>query len=401
MTAIAPGLCRDCGRRLEPAAADRCPACASPRVVRHRELFDLDIAHLDCDAFYAAVEKRDDPTLLDKPLIIGGGRRGVVSTCCYVARLNGVHSAMPMFQAMQACPDAVVMRPNMRKYQAVGQEVRQLMRAVTPQIEPLSIDEAYLDLTEPVGHHDRSPAERLNDLATRVETELGITVSIGLSYNKFLAKLASDLDKPRGLAPIGRAEAVDFLKPLSVRKIWGVGPALGRRLAGDGITTIGQLQERSAADLARRYGKIGGRLAEFAHARDSRKVQSRGVRKSLSAETTFETDIAAANQLHEALRRLCDRVADRLVHAELSGEAVVLKLKTADFRIRTRQATLTVPTQRAAEIYRVAGALLDREIDGTPFRLIGVGLARMRPGDHAGGADPSNEGDLFSTADAG
>ena len=193
-------LCRDCGRRPPPDAGT-CPACGSARVLCHGELHDLAIAHLDCDAFYAAIEKRDRPELRDVPVIVGGRHRGVVAACCYVSRTYGVHSAMPMFQALRVCPDAVVVRPDMKKYAAVGRQVRAMMLELTPLVEPLSIDEAFMDLSGTETLHSASPAKTLAGLARRVEEELSITVSIGLSYNKFLAKIASDLDKPRGFPP--------------------------------------------------------------------------------------------------------------------------------------------------------------------------------------------------------
>ncbi len=377
MNDLAPGLCRDCGEPLKPDDAARCPACNSPRLIRHHELFELSIAHLDCDAFYAAVEKRDDPTLVDQPVIIGGGRRGVVSTACYIARLYGVGSAMPMFKALEACPDAVVVRPDMRKYQAVGREVRELMRELTPRVQPVSIDEAYLDLSEPEEGSTASPAERLIGLARRIEADIGITVSIGLSYNKSLAKLGSDLDKPRGFSVVGRAEARTFLAPLPVRKISGVGPAFARRLQRDGINRIGQLQTRTADELTRRYGSMGRQLARFALGQDNRKVEPRGGSKSVSTETTLESNRSGIKDLEPILDRLSDRIAERLERHALSGQTVVLKLKAADFKLRTRSLTLPSPTQRAAVIRRAGRALLAREIDGTRFRLIGIGVSKI------------------------
>jgi DNA polymerase IV len=210
-------LCRDCVARFAERPA-RCPSCGSPRLLAHAELDSLAIAHLDCDAFYASVEKRDNPALRDQPVIVGGGRRGVVSAACYIARLYGVRSAMPMFKALAACPHATVIHPDMAKYARVGREVRDMMRSLTPLVEPLSIDEAFLDLAGTEHLHHGSPARSLARLALEVERRIGVTVSIGLSYNKFLAKIASDLDKPRGFAVIGRGEAVEFLggKPVGL-----------------------------------------------------------------------------------------------------------------------------------------------------------------------------------------
>ena len=391
MTEAPRGLCRDCGATVAGEQRERCPACASPRLAIHPELFELTIAHLDCDAFYAAVEKRDDPALQDRPVIIGGGKRGVVSTACYIARLYGVGSAMPMFKALEACPDAVVLRPDMAKYQAVGQQVREAMRAVTPRIQPVSIDEAYLDLSEPEAG-GRSAAARLVGLASTIERDIGITVSIGLSYNKFLAKLSSDLDKPRGFSVVGRAEARDFLAPLPVRKIWGVGPALAKRLHRDGINRIGQLQGRDAEELGRRYGSIGRQIAHFAIGEDARTVKPRGKSKSVSVETTFASDIASLEKLDPVLLKLCDRLADRLGRGGHAGQTVVLKLKTSDFALRTRSVPLGTPTGRAEMLYRAAHTLLAREIDGTKFRLIGIGVSKL---------DDASQGDLPDTLDLG
>src|SRR3989440_3358237 len=197
-----PGFCRDC-RRDAPEQAARCSSCGSPRLLRHAEIDTLAIAHVDCDAFYATIEKRDDPTLADKPVIVGGGQRGVVLTACYVARTFGVRSAMPMFEARRLCPHASVVGPDMEKYARVGRQVRELMFKLTPLVEPVSIDEAFMDLSGTALLHGMSPAKALASFAGEVETSLGITVSIGLSSNKFLAKIASDLDKPRCFAVLG------------------------------------------------------------------------------------------------------------------------------------------------------------------------------------------------------
>ena len=381
-----PGLCRDC---YAAVAADdrRCPACGSPRVRYHPELDRLHIAHIDCDAFYAAVEKRDDPSLNDKPVIVGGGKRGVVSTACYVARLYGVKSAMPMFKALKACPDAIVLRPNMQKYAAVGRQVRQLMLELTPLVEPLSLDEAFLDLAGTEKLHRMPAAESLARLAARIEREIGITVSIGLSYCKFLAKLCSELDKPRGFAVLGRTEAVAFLAGRSVGSIWGVGKSLQAKLAADGITTIADLQQREEADLMARYGAMGQRLFRLARGEDNRRVDPEGEAKSVSAETTFSADLRAPGALEAELWRLCETVAARLKRAALAAGGIHLKLKTADFKIRTRSRKLLAPTQLAEVVFREARPLLAKEADGTAFRLIGIGTSDFA---EAREADPVN-----------
>lgn len=378
------GLCRDCGAAVSADSA-RCPICGSRRLARHPEMHALTIAHIDCDAFYASVEKRDDPGLRDRPVIVGGGRRGVVTTCCYLARLYGVRSAMPMFKALEACPDAAVIPPDIGKYQRVGHAVRALMIATTPLVEPLSIDEAFLDLGGTERVHDGSPAQTLARLARRIESEIGITVSIGLSYNKFLAKVASDLDKPRGLSVIGRAEARGFLAPKPVGMIWGVGAAMQQRLAADGIRLIADLLPHGEARLIGRYGALGRRLYWFARGEDQRRIDPDEPVKSISAETTFESDLGDLDSLQRLLWPLCETVARRLKAADLGGSSVMLKLKAANFQQRSRSRRLDAPTQLADVLFRTARPLLEREADGTRFRLIGIGCADLADGI---GADP-------------
>ncbi len=374
-----PVLCRDCGALSNTVQAPaRCPACGSPRLRSHSELRDLAIAHLDCDAFYASIEKRDNPGIVDQPVIVGGsGARGVVLTCCYVARLYGIRSAMPMFKALKACPEAVVVPPDMAKYRAVGRQVRALMEALTPLVQPLSIDEAFLDLSDHLAQADNPPARALALLARQVEREVGVTVSIGLSYNKFLAKVASDLDKPRGLAVLGRGEAEAFLGPQSVGLIWGVGAALQQRLARDGIITIAELRERTERELVARYGVIGRRLAHFARGEDDRAVNPNTPVKSISVETTFARDIAGYDELAAALAPLCQRLAERLRRADHAAGGVTLKLKTGDFRVLSRSRQLGDPTVQADRLYRAAEPLLKATADGTRFRLIGIGADRL------------------------
>lgn len=380
-------FCRDCLRDLASEAVS-CPACQSPRAVMHAELDELAIAHVDCDAFYAAVEKRDDHALQDKAVIVGGSRRrGVVLTACYNARKFGVRSAMPMFQAMQLCPHATVVPPDMDKYAAVAREVRALLKTLTPMIEPVSLDEAYLDLSGTERLHGMKPAKTMARMAAEIERTLGITVSVGLSYNKFLAKLASDLMKPRGFAVIGRAETRQFLKDKPVWMIRGCGPVLQKRLAADGITRIGQLQDMGDARLASRYGDTGRWLYRLAIGEDQRVIESDGESKSLSSETTFEFDIARFDDLERILWEQCEHVSARAKAAGVGGRTVVLKLKTAAFRIRTRSATLDDPTQLSDVMFRVGRALLAREADGTSYRLLGIGLSKIEP---AAQCDPPN-----------
>jgi DNA polymerase IV len=379
-------FCRDCFAD-NLALSVRCDACGSPRIARHDELSKLSIAHVDCDAFYATIEKRDNPTLAAEPVIVGGGRRGVVAAACYVARTYGVRSAMPMFEALRLCPRARVVRPNMEKYARVGREVRQMMRALTPLVEPLSIDEAFLDLSGTERLHGLSAAKVLARFAADVEKRLSITVSIGLSCNKFLAKIASDLDKPRGFAVLGAAEAVAFLATKPVSFIFGVGKVSAARLARDGFARIADLQEVSEIEMLRRYGEEGRRLARLARGIDTRKVSADRETKSVSAETTFERDIADFRALERILWSQTEEVSARLKEKALAGATVTLKLKTADFRIRTRAHSFDSPTQLAGKIFAAARTLLEREADGTRFRLLGVGLSALTTAEHADPAD--------------
>ncbi len=384
-------LCLDCIASSESDTA-RCGNCGSPRVVRHPELNQLSIAHLDCDAFYAAVEKRDNPDLRDKPVIVGGRVRGVVSTACYVARVKGVKSAMPMFKALKLCPDAVVIRPNMQKYAEVGRNVRNLMLATTPLVEPVSIDEAFLDLSGTARLHGQSPAATLATLSKRIETEIGISVSIGLAPNKFLAKVASDLMKPRGFSVIGKAEMLAFLARQPVTTIWGVGAAMQKTLARDGISMINQLQSLPLDILVKRYGGMGEHMFRLSRGMDSRHVSIERETKSVSAETTFDENIIALAELEPELWHLCERVSKRAKRQELCGLTISLKLKSADFKTITRASTLASPTLLAHQIYSAAHPLLEKEAGKTAYRLIGVGLSNLsaaEAGHHAASLDAS------------
>jgi len=380
------GFCRDCFTDASPRSA-RCAACGSPRLVRHDELETLAIAHVDCDAFYATIEKRDDPSLAAEPLIVGGGKRGVVATACYIARTYGVKSAMPTFEALRLCPHAKVVRPNMEKYAKAGREVRQMMQALTPLVEPLSIDEAFLDLSGTARLHNMSPAKALARFASDVEKNLRITVSIGLSCNKFLAKVASDLDKPRGFAVLGASEAQAFLAPKPVSFIFGVGKVSAARYARDGFHHIADLQRADEIDLMRRYGEEGRRLSRLARGLDAREVSADRETKSVSSETTFERDISDFRSLELILWSLAEDVSARLKTKELAGATVTLKLKTADFKIRTRARSLESPTQLAQRIFAAARGLLEHETNGTKFRLLGVGVSALDTADQADPAD--------------
>ena len=370
------GICRDCFSAVL-GVDRRCRACGSPRLLRHPELHQLSIAHIDCDAFYAAVEKRDRPELADKPVIIGGGTRGVVSTACYIARIHGVKSAMPMFKALKLCPHATVIPPDMTKYATAGKQVRELMLEVTPLVEPLSIDEAFLDLTGTARLHGMSPALTLAHLIARISEKVGISASVGLSHNKFLAKLASDLEKPRGFSVLGKAETLSFLASKPVGFIWGVGKAMQEELAKGGITMISQLQQMEKNDLMRRYGSMGARLYHLSRGEDQRIVSTDDHSKSISAETTFNTDIADRAELERILWPLAEKVSRRAKAEGVAGHTVVLKLKASDFKLRTRNVSLADPTLLAHRIYDAALPLLQRETTGTAFRLIGIGISGL------------------------
>ena len=375
-----PALCRDCS--ADPGDALACTACGGGRIVRHPELFSLHIAHVDCDAFYASVEKRDRPDLAAKPVIVGGGTRGVVTTACYVARIYGVHSAMPMFKALKLCPDATVIRPDFTKYAAVAREIRDLMQRLTPLVKPLSIDEAVLDLAGTEAVHNAPPAAVLARFAREVEEKVGVTISIGLAANRLLAKIAAGRDKPRGFCVIG-SEAAALLAPEPVGLLPGIGPALAKRLEAMGITRLGQLQALSDRDARRRFGDEGPALVRRARGEDARRVSIERDTKSISAETTFDADYSDTATLERHLWRMTEKLARRLKAEDYAAGGIVLKLKTEAFASRTRAARLANPSRLPDTLFAAARALLAREVDGTRFRLIGIGAAPLLPGDAA------------------
>jgi DNA polymerase-4 len=376
MTLAMKAFCRDCFWTGE-APVRRCPDCGSPRIVAHAELDRLAIAHMDCDAFYASVEKRDRPELRDRPVIVGGGKRGVVTTCCYIARISGVRSAMPMFKALKACPEAVVIKPDFAKYRAESRRILGMAAALTPLVQTLSLDEAWMDLSGTERLHGAPPAVTLARLQARIEADVGITVSIGLAANKFLAKIASDLDKPRGFSVIGAAEAQDFLAPRKVGILPGVGPAMVASLEKAGYRTVGDLARADPKALAAHWGAHGLRLAQLAAGRDARAVNPNEARKGISAETTFEHDLASVADLEDKLAPLCEKVARHARADGVAGRVVTLKLRTTDFRIVTRRRTVAAPTQTAKTLFAVGRELLAKEATGRPWRLIGVGIAEL------------------------
>jgi DNA polymerase-4 len=367
-------LCRDCLWSGE-AAVRRCPACGSPRILAHDELGVLSIAHMDCDAFYASVEKRDRPELRDQAVIVGGGKRGVVTTACYIARLSGVRSAMPMFRARKLCPQAIVVPPDFTKYRTESRRIMEKVRALTPLVQPLSIDEAWMDLSGTERLHGAPPAVTLARLQAEIERDIGVTVSIGLAPNKFLAKIASDLDKPRGFAVIGAAEARTFLAPRPVGILPGVGPVFVRTLEAAGYRTVGDLAKADLRVLADRFGVHGLHLARLAQGEDSRSVNPGEARKSISAETTFFDDLTAIGDLEDRLWPLCERVARQARSEATAGRVATLKLRASDFRIITRRRTLPLATQTAKTLFAVGRELLRAEARGAAYRLIGIGLS--------------------------
>ena len=388
-----PILCRNCLTTYD--AGTRCTACRSPRKIAHPELFDLTIAHMDCDAFYASVEKRDNPDLADKPVIIGGGRRGVVSTACYVARIKGVKSAMPMFQALKLCPEAVVVSPRMDAYVEASKAIRAMMDDLTPNVEPLSLDEAFMDMTGTARLHGAPPAVMLARLIKRMKDEVGLSGSIGLSHNKFLAKVASDLDKPRGFSVIGKTETTEFLRPKPIRLIWGIGPVAQESLGKAGIRTFDDLLRWDRRDLHDRFGDMGERLYGLVRGEDPRRVSSNNPVKGISNETTFNDDTNDSDILDGHIWRIAEKVSARAKAKDIAGRVVTLKLKTSAHKSITRRLSLHTPTQLADTIYRTARGLFDQAGDMGPFRLLGVGISQLTTAQ-----DADKTGDLLDP-DAG
>ncbi len=337
---------------------------------------------MDCDAFYASVEKRDRPELAGRPVVVGGGIRGVVTAACYVARIHGVRSAMPMWRALKACPDAVVIRPDFSKYAAAARHIRTLMTDLTPLVQTLSIDEAALDLRGTEALHGMPPAAVLAAFARRVETEVGVTISVGLASNRLLGKIAAGRDKPRGFAVLGR-DAAQILAQEPVRLLPGVGPALERRLHALGYTHLAHLQALDDRTALARLGEDGPHLVRRARGEDARAVTPGHDAKSVSAETTFDQDLTDPATLEKHLWRMAEKLARRLREKELSAGGVVLKLKTARFASRTRMQRLPGPTALPDVLFAAGRALLMREMDGTAFRLIGLGANPLAPGAEA------------------
>src|SRR5690554_6222323 len=342
------------------------------------------IIHCDCDCFYAAIEMRDDSTLRGRPLAVGGtsDQRGVVATCNYEAREFGIRSAMSTAAALRRCPDLLVVPPRMDVYREVSQQIHRIFRAYTPLIEPLSLDEAYLDVTH--ANACRGSATLIAEqIRTQVRETLGITLSAGVAPNKFLAKVASDWNKPDGQFVLSPARVDAFLVPLPVARIPGVGRVMQGRLAELGVRTVGELRAIARGELQQRFGSFGLRLYERARGIDERPVQPHQPVQSISSEDTFEKDLPL-DELEEVIRRLADKTWAATRKTERVGRTVVLKLKTDRFRILTRSHTPDRPPASAAELADIALALRARvELpETTRYRLAGVGLAGFRdPGD--------------------
>jgi DNA polymerase-4 len=330
------------------------------------------------DAFYASVEQRDRPDLRGRPVVVGAapGGRGVVSAASYEARRFGVRSAMPISRAVRLCPQAVFLPVDMDKYQRVSGEIMAILAAFSPLVEPVSVDEAFIDLTGTAGLFGPSD-EAIRRIKTRIRTETGLTASAGLAANKFVAKVASDLEKPDGLVIVPPGTEAAFLAPLGVERVWGVGRVLEATLTGMGIATIGQLQRVSVEALVRRFGAEHGRhLHDLAFGRDDRRVEPSTSAKSIGAETTFGVDCRDPSRLRRTLRAQAERVARELREGGLAAVRVTLKLRYADFRTLTRSHT-SDPTQDGLTIYRRAEALLDREAVTEAVRLIGLSASGL------------------------
>jgi DNA polymerase IV len=392
------GLCRDCGTlahvvtRAEPAAsACSCSRCGSVRIITHPELASLAVAHVDCDAFYASVEKRDHPDLIDEPLIVGGSQRGVVLTACYIARRYGVRSAMPMARALQLCPDAAVIKPDMEKYRRESRRIRELMEALSPRVESVSIDEAYLDLSE-CGDNE-PPARSLARLALQVEKRVGVTISIGLAPNKMLAKIASDFGKPRGFYVIGESDKLAVLAPMKVSALPGIGPVMTRKLEEMGYATIAQLRAAKLDDLTHRFGRGGRSLLARAYGEDARRVGfGRGRNVSVGAERTFAKDLARIEDIMAIVEQISQRVAERLVRSDLAATSLTLKLRRHDRYTTTHACRLHDPTQRAETILAAVMPVLRPRLDGTRYRLVGVTAHDLVPGQQADPPDLFDQG---------
>ena len=338
------------------------------------------ILHVDMDAFYAGVEVLDDPSLRGLPLIIGSpDGRSVVSSASYEARRYGVRAAMPVSQALRLCPSARVVPPHFHRYQAVSRQVMAIFESFTPLVEPLSVDEAFLDVRG-VRRLWGSPAQIAHLVRQRVRDEVGITCSVGVAATKHVAKMASTISKPDGMLVVSASDTQDFLDPRPVRAMWGVGPKAAEALEGRGIRTVRDIRTSSPAMLDRAVGPaLSARLAELARGEDPRTVETERVEKSVGHEETFDTDISDRSFLRAELLRLADRVAARLRKAEWETSTVAIKIRFDDFRTISRSQTLAEPTAVGQRIGEAAQALFDQIDRRDPVRLVGVRAEKLRP----------------------
>ena len=335
------------------------------------------ILHADLDAFYAAVEQLDNPELRGKQVLVGGPpeSRGVVATASYEARRFGAHSAMPMSVALRLCPEGIIVRPRFDRYKEFSGQVMDIFHDLTGQVEPLSLDEAYLDITSVVAE-GRDPREVALELKGRVQAETSLALSVGVATNKSVAKIASDMDKPDGLVVVSPGEERAFLAALPVAKLSGIGPKTAERLKRDGVETIGQMANQPLDWYAQHFGKRGNSIRARALGQDQEPVQTERPTKSVSAETTFAADIADPERVYAELGRLVGSVTRHLERKELRGRTVTVKLRLADFTTFTRQRTLPAPTRSDAAIKEMAWQLMSRELrPGRAFRLLGVGVS--------------------------
>jgi DNA polymerase-4 len=338
------------------------------------------ILHIDMDAFYASIEQRDFPELRGQPVVVGGSqdRRGVVAAASYQARRYGIHSAMSMAAAFRRCPTVRRQPVRMDVYVEVSHQIREIFRRYASQVEPLSIDEAFLDVTA-VAQQRQTTATRLAfELKSEILRETALTASAGVAPNKFLAKVASDMQKPNGLTVVQPHQVQEFLDPLPVKKIWGIGPATAERLARLEIHTIAQLRELSLEDALQQFGKTGLLFHRLSRGLDDRPVASRERAKSMSTERTFAQDVRQPEVLHDHLRRQTEEVAQGCRKGRLTGSTVVLKLRYDDFSTITRSHTMTSSTRESEALYRVGLELLEKtDYRSRPVRLLGIGLSGL------------------------
>ncbi len=339
------------------------------------------ILHADLDAFYAAVEQLDNPELRGKPVVVGGPpeARGVVAAASYEARKFGVHSAMPMSRALRLCPEAIRLPPRFDRYGDVSRRVMAIFHSTTPLVEPLSLDEAFLDTTEQAPAHG-GPEALAREIKRRVKEETGLTVSIGVATNKTVAKIASETGKPDGLVVVPPGEEASFLAPLPVRSLWGVGPKAEEMLVRMGIRSIGELAGADPATLTASFGVRGEWFQRMASGRDDRAVETEHERKSVGAETTFPLDLPDGAELRRVLAEVAEDVAHRLRHHSVTARTVVLKLRYSDFRTITRQTSLAEGVDSPEQLTAAAAALLDKTArPGDRFRLLGIHGTNLQP----------------------